>query len=278
MGQGVYTAVAMILADELDADFATVTLEHAPPNDKLYGNPIFGIQVTGNSNSIRSFWKPLRMAGARRGRCWCGRRRPMAGRSGKLLCVERQGHARCERARRGLRRSGRCGEQRSGAAESAAQRSERLHADRQAAQAARYAEQDQRQGRLRHRRHVAGDEVCDAGAVPGVRRQGRPCRRQRGEGRSGRTADRRARRSGRGCRRSHVGGQARPRCARSSPGTKGRMRRSVQPISGRTCATRAKRTASSPNRSATSPRVSRRATGSTANTSCRSWRTRPWSR
>ena len=64
MGQGVYTAVAMILADELDADFTAVTLEHAPANDKLYGNPTFGIQVTGNSNSIRSFWKPLRVAGA----------------------------------------------------------------------------------------------------------------------------------------------------------------------------------------------------------------------
>jgi isoquinoline 1-oxidoreductase subunit beta len=64
MGQGVYTAIAMILAEELDADFSKVTLEHAPPDDKLYGNPIFGIQVTGNSNSIRSFWKPLRAAGA----------------------------------------------------------------------------------------------------------------------------------------------------------------------------------------------------------------------
>src|ERR1700731_1996231 len=64
MGQGVYTAVAMILADELDADFATVTLEHAPPSDNLYGNPTFGFQVTGNSNSIRAFWKPLRVAGA----------------------------------------------------------------------------------------------------------------------------------------------------------------------------------------------------------------------
>jgi isoquinoline 1-oxidoreductase subunit beta len=64
MGQGVYTAVAMILAEELDADFAQVTLEHAPPNDKLYGNPTFGIQVTGNSNSIRAFWKPLRDVGA----------------------------------------------------------------------------------------------------------------------------------------------------------------------------------------------------------------------
>jgi isoquinoline 1-oxidoreductase beta subunit len=64
MGQGVYTAVAMILAEELDADFSKVAVEHAPPDDKLYGNPTFGIQVTGNSNSIRAFWKPLRAAGA----------------------------------------------------------------------------------------------------------------------------------------------------------------------------------------------------------------------
>ncbi len=64
MGQGVYTAISMILAEELDADFSQVTPEHAPPDDKLYANPIFGIQVTGNSNSIRAFWKPLRIAGA----------------------------------------------------------------------------------------------------------------------------------------------------------------------------------------------------------------------
>jgi isoquinoline 1-oxidoreductase subunit beta len=64
MGQGVYTAIAMILAEELDADFAQVVIEHGPPSDKLYGNPIFGIQVTGNSNSIRAFWDKLRNAGA----------------------------------------------------------------------------------------------------------------------------------------------------------------------------------------------------------------------
>jgi isoquinoline 1-oxidoreductase subunit beta len=64
MGQGVYTALPMILAEELDADFSQVALEHAPPSDKLYGNPIFGIQATGNSNSVRAFWKPLRIAGA----------------------------------------------------------------------------------------------------------------------------------------------------------------------------------------------------------------------
>ncbi len=64
MGQGVYTSIAMILAEELDADPKQITLQHAPPNDKLYGNPTFGLQVTGNSNSIRAFWKPLRNAGA----------------------------------------------------------------------------------------------------------------------------------------------------------------------------------------------------------------------
>ncbi|MES2292531.1 MAG: xanthine dehydrogenase family protein molybdopterin-binding subunit [Pseudomonadota bacterium] len=64
MGQGVYTSVAMILAEELDADLSRVTLEHAPPDDKVYRNPIIGIQVTGNSSSIRAFWTPLRQAGA----------------------------------------------------------------------------------------------------------------------------------------------------------------------------------------------------------------------
>jgi len=64
MGQGIYTGVAMILAEELDADFSSVVLEHAPANQKLYANPAFGIQATGGSTSVRAFWKPLREAGA----------------------------------------------------------------------------------------------------------------------------------------------------------------------------------------------------------------------
>jgi isoquinoline 1-oxidoreductase beta subunit len=64
MGQGVYTSISMILAEELDADWAQVAVDHAPPNDALYANPIFGLQVTGNSNSVRAFWTPLRKAGA----------------------------------------------------------------------------------------------------------------------------------------------------------------------------------------------------------------------
>src|SRR6478672_3424440 len=64
MGQGIYTAVAMILAEELDGDFAKVALEHAPANEKLYANPAFGIQATGGSTSVRAFWTSLRQAGA----------------------------------------------------------------------------------------------------------------------------------------------------------------------------------------------------------------------
>jgi isoquinoline 1-oxidoreductase beta subunit len=64
MGQGIYTGVAMILAEELDADPAKILLEHAPSNEKLYTNPLLGIQATGGSTSLRAFWMPLRTAGA----------------------------------------------------------------------------------------------------------------------------------------------------------------------------------------------------------------------
>lgn len=64
MGQGVYTSLAMMVAEELDADWKKVRVEHAPPNQKLYANPMLGVQATGNSNSIRAFWKPLRQASA----------------------------------------------------------------------------------------------------------------------------------------------------------------------------------------------------------------------
>ncbi|HWA29896.1 MAG TPA: molybdopterin cofactor-binding domain-containing protein [Rhizomicrobium sp.] len=64
MGQGVYTSIAMIMAEELDADWSKVSLEAAPPDEKDYANPMLGVQATGNSNSIRAFWLPLRKAAA----------------------------------------------------------------------------------------------------------------------------------------------------------------------------------------------------------------------
>src|SRR4029077_15712701 len=64
MGQGVYTALSMVMADELDTEWSRVKTEHAPPDEKHYANPMIGLQATGNSNSIRAFWMPMRQAGA----------------------------------------------------------------------------------------------------------------------------------------------------------------------------------------------------------------------
>jgi isoquinoline 1-oxidoreductase beta subunit len=64
MGQGTYTALPMLLAEELEVGLDQVRLEHAPPNDALYANRVLHIQTTGLSTSIRAFWMPLRQAGA----------------------------------------------------------------------------------------------------------------------------------------------------------------------------------------------------------------------
>ncbi len=64
MGQGTYTSMPMLLAEELEVGLDQVQLEHAPPNDKLYANPFFGDQETGGSSSVRGFYEPLRRAGA----------------------------------------------------------------------------------------------------------------------------------------------------------------------------------------------------------------------
>ena len=65
MGQGTYTSIPMLIAEELEVDLKLVRLEHAPPNAKLYGNPLLaGVQATGGSTAIRAAWKPMREAGA----------------------------------------------------------------------------------------------------------------------------------------------------------------------------------------------------------------------
>ena len=64
MGQGTYTSIPMLIAEELEVDLKQIRLEHAPANEKLYANPLLGVQATGNSNAIRGAWQPLRQAGA----------------------------------------------------------------------------------------------------------------------------------------------------------------------------------------------------------------------
>jgi isoquinoline 1-oxidoreductase beta subunit len=65
MGQGTFTSLPMLLAEELGADLSKVKLEQAPANNALYADALLGGQVTGGSTSIRSTFKPLREAGAK---------------------------------------------------------------------------------------------------------------------------------------------------------------------------------------------------------------------
>ncbi|MDR5881323.1 xanthine dehydrogenase family protein molybdopterin-binding subunit [Caballeronia sp. LZ032] len=64
MGQGVYTSLPMLIAEELEVPLDQVTIDHAPPNEKLFTDPLLGGQLTGGSTSIRYAWEPMRKAGA----------------------------------------------------------------------------------------------------------------------------------------------------------------------------------------------------------------------
>src|SRR5205814_7604602 len=63
MGQGVYTSLPMLLAEELDADWNNVAFESAPVDPK-YNHPVFGMQMTGGSSSVWSGFEQFRQAGA----------------------------------------------------------------------------------------------------------------------------------------------------------------------------------------------------------------------
>jgi len=66
MGQGSYTGIATVLAEELDADWTLVRVESAPVDTKLYGNPVMGgIQGTGGSSAMANSWSQLRDAGGK---------------------------------------------------------------------------------------------------------------------------------------------------------------------------------------------------------------------
>jgi isoquinoline 1-oxidoreductase beta subunit len=64
MGQGMYTSMPMLIAEELEVGLDQVRIEHAPPDDKLYVNPLFGFQATGGSTSVKGLYLPMRRAGA----------------------------------------------------------------------------------------------------------------------------------------------------------------------------------------------------------------------
>lgn len=63
MGQGVYTSMPMLIAEELNVDISQIKVAAAPP-DAVYVNALLGAQITGGSTSVRDGWLKLRVAGA----------------------------------------------------------------------------------------------------------------------------------------------------------------------------------------------------------------------
>ncbi len=160
MGQGVYTSIPMLIAEELEVPLESVVIDHAPPNEKLFMDPLLGGQLTGGSTSIRYAWEPMRQrrrdrtraAYLRGGAAMAGRSRVMprgAWRSG--ACREQPAHR--------LRATGRCRRETARAAERAAQGPEGFQADRHGRQASRLAGESGRHRRVRTRRPRAGHGV-----------------------------------------------------------------------------------------------------------------------
>lgn len=63
-GQGPFTGLATLAAEEMDADWSQMRSEHAPADVKLYANLAFGVQGTGGSTAIANSWEQMRKAGA----------------------------------------------------------------------------------------------------------------------------------------------------------------------------------------------------------------------
>ena len=63
MGQGVYTSLPMLIAEELEADWSKIRVEAAPVG-AVYNHTGFGMQITGGSSSVSSSWEQLRRVGA----------------------------------------------------------------------------------------------------------------------------------------------------------------------------------------------------------------------
>src|SRR6266568_2350647 len=63
-GQGPFTGLSTLVAEELDADWSQMRAEHAPSNPDLYKNLAFGMQGTGGSTAVTNSWEQLRKAGA----------------------------------------------------------------------------------------------------------------------------------------------------------------------------------------------------------------------
>ena len=156
MGQGVYTSIPMILAEELDADFSRVVLEHAPPERQALRQSAFRHSGHRQFQFHRAWWKPLRTAGAS-ARAMLVQAAARQWQVDPASCTTANSEVMHKASERRLS----YGELALAAMSEVPPKDVRLKdpkdfvSDRQAAEAARHAGQGQWQGRLRHRRDTA---------------------------------------------------------------------------------------------------------------------------
>ena len=173
MGQGTFTALAQLVAEELDCDWKKVSAEFASPNEHVRRNRIWGSMSTGGSQGVRGSQDYVRKAGA------AAREMLVAAAAAQWKvpaaeCTVDKGVITHGPSKRRLR----YGQVATAAAKlpppegREAARPEGLEDRRQAAAPARHPRQGARQARLRHRRDAARHAARLDRAVPGVRRQG----------------------------------------------------------------------------------------------------------
>ena len=231
-GQGIYTGVATLVAEELDADWSQLRVEGAAGNPKLYGNLTWGgaVQGTGGSSSIPSSWERYRHAGAIARAMLVEAAAQEWGVPAGEIQVEKGVISHASGKSAGF---GELADRAAGVTpprRGQAQGPERLglHRQREAAPA-RFGRQDHGRAAVPDRRPAAGHADGGARAPAAVRRQGELVRRrgrQAGQGRGRRGRDAARRRRG---RQGHVVGDQGPRRADGRLGRERLPRRAARP-------------------------------------------------
>ena len=188
MGQHVSSAMAQIVAEELEADWRMMNIV-LPDNDPKYNDPVLGALITGGSWSVRMNFDAMSRAGAAgritlidagaammgvpAGECRASNSQVIHSKTGKKVSY----------AQDRRRRKGQQGLDRRRAEGDQAQDARPVHADRPVGAAARHSAQDQRHGQVRHRCHGARHALRQAGRAAGALRRhrdgGRRLRRPR---------------------------------------------------------------------------------------------------
>ena len=153
MGQGVLTAIPQLMAEELDADWAQVSVEQAPVS-QAFANPAFGMQATGGSTTVRGHWDVMRNAGATaRAMLVAARGRAVEGVRRRLPYRSRPRDPRQQETE--LRPAGRSRRETEGTRKGRAQGPEGFQDPGPAQEATGHHRQDQRSVEVRHRRAAA---------------------------------------------------------------------------------------------------------------------------